>query len=99
MAASTVVPLLDGLAGVVDRCAIGRGRDGDSHHDLAVGRLDEADPQPVDLGQAVAGRPPSVSTRISSRSASKPNQTACEQPRASPGPSSRARCRSGSGRR
>ena len=52
---------------------------GFQHHDLPVGRIDEADAEPIGLGQPLRGGPPSVSTRTKSRSASNPNQTRLKQ--------------------
>ena len=52
------------------------------HQHLGLGGIDEADAEPVGLGESLRAGPPSVSTRISSRSASKPNQTARSRPRA-----------------
>ena len=97
MATSTVVPLLDGSAAVVDVGRSAAAAAGLVDDDLPVGRVDEADPQP---------RRPSASRSRGRALGVDADQEplgveaepdALEQAPATPAPSCRARCRRRSG--
>ena len=98
MATATVVPLADGPAGVVEVGRPGWRTDGCTHDDLPLGRVDEADAEPVDLGQPLRGRAPLGVDADQEPLGVEAEPDALEQPLGRPASSSRARCRRRSGR-